>query len=111
MALPTVADITGAYRQMIDRAHDRGIKVIGATVLPYKGAGYYGADGDAVRIAVNGWIRTPGHFDGVIDFDRAVADKDDPLRMARPYDSGDALHPGDAGYRAMGEAIDLNLFR
>jgi len=111
VALPTVADITGAYRQMIDRAHDRGIKVIGATVLPYKGAGYYGADGDAVRIAVNGWIRTPGHFDGVIDFDRAVADKDDPLRMARPYDSGDALHPGDAGYRAMGEAIDLNLFR
>ncbi|WEJ98415.1 MAG: SGNH/GDSL hydrolase family protein [Candidatus Sphingomonas phytovorans] len=110
-APPTVADITGAYRQMIDRAHDRGIKVIGATVLPYKGAGYYAAEGDAVRVAVNTWIRAPGNFDGVIDFDRAVADKADPLRMAKAYDSGDALHPGDAGYRAMGEAIDLNLFR
>lgn len=110
-ALPTVADITGAYRQMIVRAHDRGVKVIGATVLPYKGAGYYGAEGDAVRTAVNTWIRTPGNFDGVIDFDKAVADKDDPLRMAKAYDSGDALHPGDAGYRAMGESIDLSLFR
>ncbi len=108
---PTVADITGAYRQMIDRAHDRGVKVIGATVLPYKGAGYYSPEGDAVRVAVNTWIRTPGNFDGVIDFDKAVADPADPLRMAKAYDSGDALHPGDAGYRAMGESIDLNLFR
>jgi len=109
--LPTVAEITGAYRQMIARAHDRGVKVIGATVLPYKGAGYYGPEGDAVRTAVNAWIRTPGNFDGVIDFDRAVADKADPLRMAKPYDSGDALHPGDAGYRAMGQSVDLSLFR
>lgn len=109
--LPMVADITGAYRQMIARAHDRGVKVIGATVLPYKGAGYYGAEGDAVRTAVNSWIRTPGNFDGVIDFDKAVADKADPLRMAKAYDSGDALHPSDAGYRAMGEAVDLSLFR
>lgn len=110
-ALPSVADITGAYRQLIARAHDRGVKVIGATVVPYKGAGYYSAEGDAVRIAVNQWIRAPGNFDGVIDFDRAVGDKADPLRMAKPYDSGDALHPGDAGYRAMAEAIDLKLFR
>ena len=109
--LPSVADITGAYRQMIARAHDRGVKVIGATVLPYKGAGYYSPEGDAVRVAVNAWIRTPGNVDGVIDFDKAVADKADPLRMAKAYDSGDALHPGDAGYRAMGESIDLNLFR
>jgi lysophospholipase L1-like esterase len=110
-ASPTVADITGAYRQMIARAHDRGVKVIGATVLPYKGAGYYSPEGDAVRTAVNAWIRTPGNVDGVIDFDRTVGDKADPLRMAEAYDSGDALHPSDAGYRAMGESIDLNLFR
>jgi lysophospholipase L1-like esterase len=109
--LPTVADITGAYRQMIARAHDRGVKVIGATVIPYKGAGYYSPEGDAVRIAVNAWIRTPGNFDGVIDFEKAVADPADPLRMAKAYDSGDALHPGDAGYRAMGDSVDLALFR
>jgi lysophospholipase L1-like esterase len=108
---PTVADITGAYRQMIARAHDRGVKVIGATVLPYKGAGYYSPEGDAVRVAVNAWIRTPGNFDGVIDFDKTVADPADPLRMAKAYDSGDALHPGDAGYRAMGDSVDLALFR
>lgn len=110
-ALPRPEDVIGAYRQIIARAHDRGVKVIGATVLPYKGAGYYGAAGDAVRVAVNAWIRAPGHFDGVIDFDRAVADKADPLAMAPAYDSGDKLHPGDAGYRAMAEAVDLALFR
>ncbi|MEO7689204.1 MAG: SGNH/GDSL hydrolase family protein [Sphingomonas sp.] len=109
--LPLPKDIIGAYRQMIARAHDRGVKVIGATVLPYKGAGYYSQDGDAVRQAVNDWIRAPGHFDGVIDFDRAVADKADPQMMAAAFDSGDKLHPGDAGYKAMAEAVDLALFR
>ena len=109
--LPLPRDIIGAYRQMIARAHDRGVKVIGATVLPYKGAGYYSEDGDAVRQAVNDWIRAPGHFDGVIDFDHAVADKADPLMMAAALDSGDKLHPGDAGYKAMAEAVDLALFK
>jgi len=109
--LPLPKDIIGAYRQMIARAHDRGVKVIGATVLPYKGAGYYSEEGDAVRQAVNDWIREPGHFDGVIDFDRAMGDKADPKTMAAAYDSGDKLHPGDAGYKAMAEAVDLALFR
>ncbi|MEO8375814.1 MAG: SGNH/GDSL hydrolase family protein, partial [Sphingomonas bacterium] len=109
--MPLPKDIIGAYRQLIARAHDRGVKVIGATVLPYKGAGYYSEDGDAVRQAVNDWIRAPGHFDGVIDFDRAVADKADPQTMAAAFDSGDKLHPGDAGYKAMAEAVDLALFR
>jgi len=109
--MPLPKDIIGAYRQLIARAHDRGVKVIGATVLPYKGAGYYSEDGDAVRQAVNDWIRAPGHFDGVIDFDRAVADKADPQTMAAAFDSGDKLHPGDAGYKAMAEAVDLTLFK
>lgn len=109
--MPLPKDIIGAYRQLIARAHDRGVKVIGATVLPYKGAGYYSEEGDAVRQAVNDWIRAPGHFDGVIDFDHAVADKADPQTMAAAYDSGDKLHPGDAGYKAMAEAVDLALFR
>ena len=61
--------------------------------------------------AINSWIRTPGNFDGVIDFDRVTADKADPLTMAAAYDSGDHLHPGDAGYQAMADAIDLSLFR
>jgi lysophospholipase L1-like esterase len=109
--LPLPRDIIAAYQQLITRAHDRGVKVIGATVLPYKGAGYYSEEGDAVRQAVNDWIRAPGHFDGVIDFDHAVADKTDPQTMATEYDSGDKLHPGDAGYKAMAEAVDLALFR
>jgi lysophospholipase L1-like esterase len=109
--LPLPRDIIGAYSQLIARAHDRGVKVIGATILPYKGAGYYSEEGDAVRQAVNDWIREPGHFDGVVDFDHAVADKADPQTMASAYDSGDKLHPGDAGYKAMAEAVDLALFR
>ncbi|WP_420140994.1 SGNH/GDSL hydrolase family protein, partial [Sphingomonas sp.] len=109
--LPSAETIIGVYRQIIDRAHDKGIKVIGGTILPYKGAGYYGAEPDRVRQAVNAWIRAPGNFDGVIDFDRATADKADPLKMAGAYDSGDHLHPGDAGYQAMADAVDLGLFR
>jgi lysophospholipase L1-like esterase len=111
VTLPLPKDLIGAYVQLIARAHDRGVKVIGATVLPYKGAGYYSEEGDAVRQAVNDWIRAPGHFDGVIDFDRAVADKADPKTMAAAFDSGDKLHPGDAGYKAMAEAVDLALFK
>jgi lysophospholipase L1-like esterase len=103
--------IIAAYRQIIARVHDRGVKVIGATILPYKGANYYAPDGDATRRAVNAWIRTPGNFDGVIDFERAVADPADPTSLAAIYDSGDKLHLTDAGYRRMAEAIDLGLFR
>jgi len=111
IAPPRPEELIAAYRQIIDRAHDHGIKVFGATILPYKGAGYWSEEGEAVRQAVNTWTRVPGHFDGVIDFDRAVADKADPQTMAAAYDSGDHLHPKDAGYKAMAEAIDLKLFR
>ncbi|MCI4589892.1 SGNH/GDSL hydrolase family protein [Sphingobium sp. BYY-5] len=107
-----VARIIGAYRQIIARAHGRGIKVIGATVMPFIGNDYYHADArnEADRQAVNAWIRTPGHFDAVIDFDRITRDPARPDRLLPAYDGGDALHPSPEGYRAMGEAIALNLF-
>ena len=107
-----VARIIGAYRQVITRAHARGIKVIGATILPFVGNAYYHPDArnEADRQAVNDWIRTPGHFDGLIDFDRATRDPAHPDRLLPAYDVGDALHPSPAGYRAMGDAIPLTLF-
>lgn len=107
-----VARIIGAYRQIIARARARGIKVIGATVMPFVGNAYYHADAgnEADRQAVNGWIRTAGHFDAVIDFDRVTRDPAHPDRLLPAYDGGDALHPSPAGYRAMGEAIALSLF-
>ncbi|PDH69003.1 MAG: esterase [Sphingomonadaceae bacterium MED-G03] len=110
LMLPPAA-IIGAYRQMIARAHDRGVKVILATILPYKGAGYWSAAGEASRVAINDWIRTSGEADGFVDLARAIADPADPARMARAYDVGDALHPNDAGFRVMADAIDLSLFR
>ncbi|MEC3911565.1 SGNH/GDSL hydrolase family protein [Sphingobium sp. CR2-8] len=107
-----VARIIGAYRQIIARAHARGIKVIGATVMPFVGNGYYHADAqnEADRQAVNAWIRTPGHFDALIDFDRLTRDPARPDRLLPAYDGGDALHPSPIGYRAMGESIPLSLF-
>ncbi|MEC7931469.1 MAG: SGNH/GDSL hydrolase family protein [Pseudomonadota bacterium] len=108
--LPPAA-IIGAYRQMIARAHDRGVKVILATILPYKGAGYWNAAGEASRVAINDWIRTNREADGYVDLAQAIADPADPARMARAYDVGDTLHPNDAGFRVMADAIDLSLFR
>ncbi|MDP8914624.1 MAG: SGNH/GDSL hydrolase family protein [Pseudomonadota bacterium] len=108
---PSADDIIDSYRQLITRARDRGVSVIGATILPYKGAAYYSEEGEGVRQAVNQWIRTSGSFDGVIDFDRLMRDPADPARMKPGSHNGDFLHPSNAGYRAMGEAIDLSLFK
>lgn len=107
-----VARIIGTYRQIIARAHARGIKVIGATILPFVGNDYYHPDArnEADRQAVNRWIRTPGNFDGLIDFDRITRDPARPDRLLPAYDVGDALHPSPVGYRAMGNAIALTLF-
>jgi lysophospholipase L1-like esterase len=107
-----VASILAAYRQMIERAHDHGIKMIGATIMPYGTSGYYHPDAanEADRQAINSWIRSPGHFDGVIDFDALMRDPTQPSRLRKDYDSGDGLHPSAAGYRAMGAAIPLSLF-
>ena len=104
--------IEGAYAQMIARANAHGIRVIGATILPYGGSNYYhpGVENEADRQAVNAWIRDPSHFDGVVDFDAVMRNPAHPNLMLPAYDSGDGLHPGPAGYKAMGDAIPLTLF-
>jgi lysophospholipase L1-like esterase len=112
-AASTDALIAG-YRQMIARAHARGVRVIGATLTPYQGAidgKYYSDEGEATREAVNAFIRASKEFDGLIDFDAAVRDPANPLRFDPAYDSGDHLHPNDAGYAAMAAAVDLRLFQ
>jgi lysophospholipase L1-like esterase len=106
-------DIIAGYRQMIARAHSRGVRIYGATLTPFEGVGppYFSADGEAKRQAVNQWIRTSREFDAVIDFDAVVRDPAHPTRIAAAFDSGDHLHPNDAGYTAMAKSIDLRLFR
>ena len=107
----TADDIIVGYKQIIARTHARGLKIFGATILPYQGFGGWTSGGEAKRVAVNQWIRTSGAFDGLIDFDRALRDPANPARMAAQYDSGDHLHPGPAGHEAMANAVDLALFR
>jgi lysophospholipase L1-like esterase len=110
----SVQDITDAYRQLISRAHARGLKLIGATITPCEGVnirGYYSEAKEATRQAVNKWIRTSGTFDGVIDFDAVVRDPDHPSRLSPRFASKDHLHPNDDGYKAMADSIDLNLFK
>jgi lysophospholipase L1-like esterase len=104
-----VGRIIGAYRQMIERAHERGIRVIGGTITPDDGNSYYHPDArdDADREAINAWIRAPGHFDAVADFDAALRDPKDPGRLSPAYDSGDHLHPSPVGYRRMAEVLSL----
>lgn len=96
--------------QLVTVAHQHGIKVFGATLTPYEGAGYYSPAGNEVRQVLNKWIRTSGTFDGVVEFDKAVRDPQHPLRYNSQYDHGDHLHPNDAGYQAMANIIDLSLF-
>lgn len=104
--------ILASYQQMITRAHAHGIRVIGATITPDTGSDYYhpGPSSEADRQAINAWIRAPGHFDAVLDFDKAVRDPQQMDRLRPSYDCGDHLHPSPVGYRAMGEAIPLFLF-
>jgi lysophospholipase L1-like esterase len=108
-----VAKMIAADEQIIFRAHAHALKVIGCTITPFVGSDYYAptAADEAVRVAVNDWIRQPGHFDAVVDFDKAVRDPADPTRLLPADDSGDHLHPGPKGYEAMGDAIPLSLFR
>ncbi len=107
----TAQQLIGGLRQMIERAHAHGIRVIGATLTPYKGSLYYSKEGEAKREAINHWIRTSGAFDGVVDFAAAVRDPKHPRRFLSAYDSGDHLHPNDVGYKAMADAINPALFR
>ncbi len=104
------AALVAAYRRMIARAHDRGFRVYGATVLPFGGAAYDTPDHERARQTVNAWIRTGRAFDAVIDFDAAMRDPARPERLRPEVDGGDHLHPNEAGYRVMADAIDLALF-
>jgi hypothetical protein len=94
-------------KQMVERAHDHGIKVIGCTLTPFGNAS---ESVEAMRQAVNAFIRTPGSFDAVVDFDKAVQDPANPRQFRAGYNNTDKLHPNDAGYQAMADAIDLSLF-
>jgi lysophospholipase L1-like esterase len=107
----TAEDLEQGFAQLVARAHEHGIRVYGATITPYKGAGCFTEKGEQIRQAVNRWILTSGVFDGVVDFDKATRDPANPLMFASQFDSGDHLHPKDAGYAAMADSIDLGLFR
>jgi lysophospholipase L1-like esterase len=108
---PSAEDVIAGYKQLIEQAHTRGLKIYGATLTPFWGAAYYTEVGEAKRQAVNEWIRTSKAYDGVIDFDQATRDPSNPKMFLPAYDSCDHLHPSDAGYKAMAEAIDLSLFK
>jgi lysophospholipase L1-like esterase len=98
---------------VIDRAHKHGLKIFGGTLTPFGGTefpGYFSSAGEEKRARINSWIRTSGRFDAVIDFDAATRDPARPTQLRSAYDSGDHLHPNDAGYAAMADAIDLRLF-
>jgi lysophospholipase L1-like esterase len=103
-------ELIAALKQIAARAHARSIKVFAATILPFQGADYYSEEKERIRKAVNEWIRTSRAFDGFIDFDAATRDPAMPGRLKADYDSGDHLHPNAAGYRAMGNVVDLHLF-
>lgn len=105
----SVEQLIAVDKQVIVRAHARGIKVVGATLTPYEGAHYYDPKGEAMRSALNQWIKTSGAFDGVIDFDAVVRDPAHPTAIKPGFNKYDHLHPNDAGYKAMADAIDLSL--
>ncbi|WP_258223709.1 GDSL-type esterase/lipase family protein, partial [Stenotrophomonas sp. HMWF003] len=115
-ARPGLAELQAGYRTLVEQAHRRGLRILGATLPPFAGAlpgtpldDYYQPDKDALRQQLNDWLRTDSPFDAVIDLDAALRDPADPSRIAAAYDSGDHLHPGDAGNRAMAEAVDLQV--
>jgi lysophospholipase L1-like esterase len=107
----TAVEMIAGYRQLIERSHSKGLKVLGATIAPYAGSGYYSEEGEAQRQAINSWIRTGGAFDGVLDFDAVLRDPREPTQIADALHAGDHLHGSDAGYAAIAKSIDLALFK
>jgi len=105
----TARDLIAGYRQVIARGHASGIRVVLATLLPFEGADYFSDGGEATRQQVNAWIRTTGEADGVIDFDMATRDPARPSSLLAAYDSGDRLHPSDAGYATMAESVTTGI--
>lgn len=110
-AAKVAKDLIAAYERMIDRAHAKGIRVYGATILPFNKSFYYTDYREAARNTVNEWIRSSDRFDAVIDFDKCMRDPQDPLTLLPDVHSGDFLHPNELGYLRMGESIDLTLFK
>jgi len=116
----TANQLIQGYIQLIQRAHMSGLRIYGGTLPPFEGAGldngagqffpYFSGENEIKRQTVNQWIRTRGVFDGVIDFDAAIRDPDNVTRIFPAFDSGDHLHPSDAGYKALADAIDVALF-
>jgi lysophospholipase L1-like esterase len=106
----TTQDLIAGQKQLIDRAHLRGIRVIGATLTPYIGAAYASEQGEVMREALNNWIRTSGAYDAVFDFDKVVQDPANPKQILASFNISDHLHPNDAGYKAMADSIDLSVF-
>jgi lysophospholipase L1-like esterase len=113
---PSADDIIAGYKQLIERAHERHIRVIGATLTPFEDTfhgnplfGYYSEAKEVKREKVNEWIVKGGGFDGVIDFDAATRDPNNPKHIRADFDSGDHLHPQDTGYKAMADAVNLDL--
>ncbi|WP_077625141.1 SGNH/GDSL hydrolase family protein [Sediminibacillus massiliensis] len=103
--------IIARIKEIIDTAHDKGLKIYGGTLAPYKGSGLYTPEGERTRQEVNEWIRNSGSFDGVIDFDKALRDPDNPDKFLAEYDAGDHFHPNDAGYEKMAETVDISMFK
>ena len=107
----TAENIIEVYKQIIDEAHQKGIRVYGATITPFKGNNYYSADHEKGRSTLNEWIRTTELLDGIIDFDKAVRNPQDPEAMQKVFlFENDWLHLNAHGYETMGSCIDLNLF-
>ena len=106
----TAEQMKWALQQLVLRAHACGVRVIATTLTPFEGAGYYNDAGEQMRQAFNSYVRTSGIADGVVDFGRAAKDPAHPARLLPAFDSGDHLHPNDAGYKAMADSIDLSLF-
>ena len=107
---PSVDSLLAAYRQLIIRAHSKGLKIYGATITPYEDSGSYSEKGEAIRQAVNEWMRRTKEFDGLLDFDKAIRDQHQPTRIDDLLHSGDHMHGNDAGYRKVADSIDLKLF-
>jgi lysophospholipase L1-like esterase len=107
---PTPEQLIAGHRQLIARAHEKGLRIFASTLLPYENTaipGYFNEEGEKVRQAFNEWMRTSKEYDGIVDFDQVMRDPEHPARMLPKYDSGDHLHPNDAGYQAMANAFNL----
>lgn len=109
---PTLEELIAGHRQLIARARAKGLKIFASTLLPYEGTtfpGYFTPEGETIRQAFNQWLRTSKEYDGIVDFDAVIRDPGQPSRMMAKYDSGDHLHPNDAGYKLMADAFDVTL--